>query len=472
MSPTSELGLHPDRLLPSEPGLRTTARQLYESVKDLPIISPHGHVPAQWLAKDIPFTDPTSLLITPDHYVNRMLHAHGVELSELGVAQPTLSESQSRDAFRLLCSYWSAYRGTPVRLWLDTQLGEVFDVKVQPSADTADQIYDQIATCIASPEFKPRALYEKFGIELLATTDDPCDDLAHHQFLRDDPTWHGRVIPTFRPDKYLEAAQPTWNADVDRLAEVSGIDTGTYEGLIAALENRRRYFKDHGAVSSDHSHFDARTDTLELSVAERIYAAARKGEVSESEATALRRHLVSEMARMACDDGLVMTLHPGVRRNHHLPTFEKYGADVGTDIPVQMEFTEALRPMLNRYGKHPNFQLVIFTIDETVFSREIAPLAGFYPSVFAGVPWWFLDAPEAIRRYRGAITESAGFAKTSGFIDDTRAFCSIPARHDMSRRLDAGFVAQLVGEHRLGEAEAIEVMHDLVVSNPRRAFKL
>ena len=472
MSPTSELGLHPDRLLPSEPGLRTTARQLYQSVKDLPIISPHGHVPAQWLAKDIPFTDPTSLLITPDHYVNRMLHAHGVELSELGVAQPTLSESQSRDAFRTLCSYWSAYRGTPVRLWLDTQLGEVFDVKVQPSADTADQIYDQIATCIASPEFKPRALYEKFGIELLATTDDPCDDLAHHQFLRDDPTWHGRVIPTFRPDKYLEAAQPTWNADVDRLAEVSGIDTGTYEGLIAALENRRRYFKDHGAVSSDHSHFDARTDTLELSVAERIYAAARKGEVSESEATALRRHLVSEMARMACDDGLVMTLHPGVRRNHHLPTFEKYGADVGTDIPVQMEFTEALRPMLNRYGTHPNFQLVIFTIDETVFSREIAPLAGFYPSVFAGVPWWFLDAPEAIRRYRGAITESAGFAKTSGFIDDTRAFCSIPARHDMSRRLDAGFVAQLVGEHRLGEAEAIEVMHDLVVTNPRRAFKL
>ena len=472
MSPTSELGLHPDRLLPSEPGLRTTARQLYQSVKDLPIISPHGHVPAQWLAKDIPFTDPTSLLITPDHYVNRMLHAHGVELSELGVAQPTLSESQSRDAFRSLCSYWSAYRGTPVRLWLDTQLGEVFDVKVQPSADTADQIYDQIATCIASPEFKPRALYEKFGIELLATTDDPCDDLAHHQFLRDDPTWHGRVIPTFRPDKYLEAAQPTWNADVDRLAEVSGIDTGTYEGLIAALENRRRYFKDHGAVSSDHSHFDARTDTLELSVAERIYAAARKGEVSESEATALRRHLVSEMARMACDDGLVMTLHPGVRRNHHLPTFEKYGADVGTDIPVQMEFTEALRPMLNRYGTHPNFQLVIFTIDETVFSREIAPLAGFYPSVFAGVPWWFLDAPEAIRRYRGAITESAGFAKTSGFIDDTRAFCSIPARHDMSRRLDAGFVAQLVGEHRLGEAEAIEVMHDLVVTNPRRAFKL
>jgi glucuronate isomerase len=472
MSPTSELGLHPDRLLPSEPGLRATARQLYDSVKDLPIISPHGHVPPQWLAEDIPFSNPTSLLITPDHYVNRMLHAHGVELSKLGVGQPDLTEDQSREAFSMLCTHWSAYRGTPVRLWFDTQLGEVFDVKVQPTAETADQIYDQIQSCIASPEFKPRALYEKFGIELLATTDDPCDDLAAHQSLRDDATWHGRVIPTFRPDKYLEAAQPSWNADIDRLAQVSGIDTGNYEGYIAAMENRRQYFKDNGAVSSDHSHLDAGTDALEMAEAERIYAAARKGEASEYEATALRRHFVLEMARMACDDGLVMTLHPGVRRNHHMPTFERYGADVGTDIPVQMEFTEALRPMLNRYGTHPNFQLIIFTIDETVFSREIAPLAGFYPSVFAGVPWWFLDAPEAIRRFRAAITESAGFAKTSGFIDDTRAFCSIPARHDMSRRLDAGYVAQLVGEHRLSEAEASDVMHDLVVTNPRRAFKL
>ena len=472
MSPTSELGLHPDRLLPSEPGLRTTARQLYESVKDLPIISPHGHVPPQWLAEDIPFSNPTSLLITPDHYVNRMLHAHGVELSELGVGQPDLSEEQSREAFRTLCSHWSAYRGTPVRLWFDTQLGEVFDVKVQPSADTADQIYDQIQSCIASPEFKPRALYEKFGIELLATTDDPCDDLAAHSFSATTP--HGKV-ESFRPSGRTGISSPRSRAGMPMSTgwpRWLGIDTGDYGGFIAAMENRRRYFKDNGAVSSDHSHLDARTDALEVPEAERIYAAARKGEVSESEGTALRRHLVSEMARMACDDGLVMTLHPGVRRNHHLPTFEKYGADVGTDIPVQMEFTEALRPMLNRYGTHPNFQLIIFTIDETVFSREIAPLAGFYPSVFAGVPWWFLDAPEAIRRFRAAITESAGFSKTSGFIDDTRAFCSIPARHDMSRRLDAGYVAQLVGEHRLSEAEAVEVMHDLVVTNPRRAFKL
>ena len=472
MPPAADLELHPDRLLPSEPGLRVIARQLYETVAQLPITSPHGHVPAEWLAQDTPFSDPTSLLITPDHYVNRLMHAHGVELSALGVGQGSLSEEESREAFRTLCAHWDIYRGTPVRLWFDTQLADIFGVSVRPSPQTADEIYDQIAACLVSSEFTPRALYDTFNIEVLATTDDPCDDLGAHRFLSRDETWRGRVIPTFRPDKYLEAAQPTWNADVDRLAEVSGIDAADYAGFISALESRRRYFKDAGAVSSDHSHLDARAEPLDGAEAVRIYAAARKGGASEEETTALRRHLVWEMARMACDDGLVMTLHPGVRRNHHLPTFEKYGADVGTDIPIQMEFTDALRPMLNRYGTHPNFQLVIFTIDETVFSREIAPLAGFYPSVFAGVPWWFIDAPEAIRRYRAAITESAGFAKTSGFIDDTRAFCSIPARHDMSRRLDAGFVAQLVAEHRLNDDEAIAVMYDLVVTNPRRAFRL
>ncbi len=471
MSP-SALDVHPDRLLPSDPGLRSVARRLYQSVQDLPIISPHGHVPAQWLADDTPFADPTSLLITPDHYINRMLHAHGVPLSELGVGRGPLTEQQSREAFRIVCAHWTAFRGTPVRFWFDAQLAEIFGVTVRPSAETADQIYDEIAAKIATPAFQPRALFQTFDIDLLATTDDPCDDLANHQRLNDDPTWGGRVVPTFRPDRYLESALPTWIGDVDRLGEVTGLDTATYAGYISALEDRRRYFKANGAVSSDHGHVDARTDILDRSAAEHIFDLARKGEVNETEATALRRHLTSEMARMACDDGLVMTLHPGVRRNHHQPTYSTYGPDVGTDIPVTTEFTDSVRPLLNRYGTDPGFHVVLFTVDETVFSREIAPLAGFYPSVYAGAPWWFIDAPEAIRRYRAAITESAGFAKTSGFIDDTRAFCSIPSRHDMSRRLDAGYLAGLVGEHRLDEDEAVDAIHDLTVTNPSRAFKL
>lgn len=466
------LAPHPDRLLPPDPGVRRLARELYESVRDLPIVSPHGHVPPQWLAADIPFADPTSLLISPDHYVTRLLHAQGVDLATLGVGGATLDEAGSREAFRTLCRHWSVYRGTPVRFWLESEFADIFGIDQTPSEANADALYDRIAACLAESEFRPRALWDRFGIEVLATTDDPCDDLAHHEALVGDANWSGRVIPTFRPDRYLEPGMDTWLADLDRLEDASGIGTGTLAGFLAALQDRRQYFIDHGAVSADHSHADARTDILTVEEASRIFARARARKATEAECTALRRHLVSEMARMSCEDGLVMTLHPGVFRNHHSGTVERFGADTGSDVPRRMEFTEALHPLLDRYGTHPNLHLVIFTLDETAFSTQIGPLAGFYPSVFAGAPWWFIDAPEAIRRYRSAVTETAGFAKTSGFIDDTRAFCSIPARHDMSRRLDASFVAGLVADHRLREDEGAEVVHTLVDTNPRKVFKL
>jgi glucuronate isomerase len=215
-----------------------------------------------------------------------------------------------------------------------------------------------------------------------------------------------------------------------------------------------------------------RTDPLEPGDATRIYRAALTGDATAEEALAFRRHMLFEMARMSCEDGLVMTLHPGVRRNHHRPTFERFGADTGHDIPIRIEFTDGLRPLLERFGTHPGFHLVVFTADETVWSRELAPLAGFYPSVYVGVPWWFLDAPDAVRRFRAAVTETAGFSRTSGFVDDTRAFCSIPARHDMSRRIDAGFLARLVAERRLDEAEALETAIDLVTGRPSVVFKL
>lgn len=468
------LSLHPDRLFPADPGVRDIARRLYDAVRELPILSPHGHVPPQWLTENVPFTDPTSLLITPDHYVNRLLHAHGVPLERLGVGRngEPLPEAEARAAWRILCEHWSDYRGTPVRYWFEDELVDIFGVTVRPGAATADLIYDQIAEKLATDPFRPRALFDQFGIDVLATTDDPCDDLEAHAALRDDPTFGGRVIPTFRPDRYLEPAGPEWNDDVDRLAKASGIDTGDYSGYIAALEDRRRYFIEHGATSSDHSHVDVRTEPLDGGEATRIFAAARDGRATSEETTAFRRHMISEMARMACDDGLVMTLHPAVYRNHHTPTLERFGADVGSDIPLAVEFTRSLQPLLSRYGTHPNFQLVLFTIDEDTYSRELAPLAGFYPSVYVGAPWWFIDAPEAIRRYRSGVTETIGFSRTSGFIDDTRAFCSIPARHDMSRRIDSGYLAGLVAEHRLEEDEALETAVALVRDNPRRAFKL
>lgn len=468
----SRLDLHPDRMLPADPGLRPLAREIYLSVRDQPIVSPHGHVPAQWLADDTPFADPTSLLITPDHYVTRLLHANGVPLDALGVGQGEFGPAQARDAFRLLCAHWSAYRGTPVRFWLESELVEIFGTDLAPSAENADELYDAIAAKLATPEFRPRALYERFNLSFLATTDDPCDDLAAHRRLAADPTWTGQVAPTFRPDKYLEPATAGWNGLVDRLGEVSGVDTDCWAGWVAAMEDRRAYFRANGAVSSDHSHRDARVEPLADADAERLYRSARAGTITADEADTLRRAMMFEQARMAADDGLVMTLHPAVYRNHHTPTFERYGADVGCDIPLQVEFTTALQPMLAAFGTSPYFQVVLFTMDETTYSRELAPLAGFYPSVYVGVPWWFIDAPDAMVRFRSAITETVGFGRTSGFIDDTRAYLSIPARHDLSRRVDAGYLARLVGEHRLTLDEAIDAATELVAGNPRKAFKL
>lgn len=464
--------LQPDRLLSADPGTRDVARRLYAATSALPIISPHGHVPAEWLAKDTPFSDPTSLLLSPDHYIFRLLHAQGVPLADLGVGGTRLDEAGSRRAWRLFCENWSAFRGTASKFWMESVLADVFGIEQQPSAETADVIYDQIAAALTTPEFRPRALADRFGISVLATTDDPVDSLEHHRTIAADASVSARVAPTFRPDRYLEPARADFADLAKSLGVAADIDTSTYAGYLAALEDRRRFFKANGGVSTDHSHADVVTLTLERSEAERIYTAALTGDASEVETTAFRRHMLVEMARMATEDGLVMTLHPGSLRNHHTPTFDRFGPDTGHDIPIGVEFTRGLQHLLGRFGTTEGFQLVLFTLDETVFSREIAPLAGFYPSVYAGAPWWFLDAPEAVRRYRGAVTETAGFYRTSGFIDDTRAFLSIPARHDMSRRLDAAYLAQLVTEHRLTEEEAHETAVDLVTSIPTKAFKL
>jgi glucuronate isomerase len=466
------LTVHPDRLLPVDPSVRDIARRLYKTVRDLPIISPHGHVDPRILLDDVPFQDPAQLFVTPDHYVTRLLHASGVPLEALGVGQGPLTETGAREAWRLLCSHWNIYRGTPVRYWLESELAEIFGVRVRPSAATADAIYDHLAERLNQDAYRPRALFNRFNISVLATTDDPCDDLSVHAALAADPTWSGRVIPTFRPDRYLEASEPGWPAAVARLGEVSGIDTGTYPGWVSAMESRRSYFIEHGAKSADHAHTDAGTAPLEPSEVNRIYQAALAGTAAPSDGVALRRHMLLEMARMSTEDSLTMTLHVGVRRGHHGPSSDRFGPDTGHDIPLRGDFTDPLRPLLERFGTHPNLKLVLFTLDETVFSRELAPLAGFYPSVYIGAPWWFLDAPDAVRRWRSAVTDTAGFSRTSGFIDDTRAFCSIPARHDMSRRLDSGHLAQLVAEHRMDEDEAEETAVDLVLGRPQEVFRL
>ena len=465
------LVLDDDRLLPADPGTRAVARELYGAVRDLPLVSMHGHVEAGLLAADEPFPDPASLLVVPDHYVTRMLVSQGVPLEALGV--PRLDggpvETDLRAVWRRFCAGWHLFRGTPSRLWLEHELHDVFGVRVQPSAETADALYDQISDCLTRPEFRPRALFDAFRLEILATTDPPTSRLAQHAAIAASG-WPGVVVPTFRPDALVHLDRPGWLSDVELLAEVSGVPTGSYAGFLAALQQRREAFARAGARATDHGHATADTMPLDRADAERIYADGLRGAVDPAAARAFAAAMLLEMGRMSADDGLVMQIHPGVLRDHDPAVRARFGADRGFDIPVPVDFARGLRPLLAAFGHARRFRCIAFTIDETTYSRELAPLAGAYPALRVGVPWWFLDSPLAMRRFREAVTETAGFSNTSGFVDDTRAFASIPARHDVARRVDCGFLAGLVTTGVLPLDEAHETAVDLAVGIARTAY--
>ena len=457
----------PDRLLPADPRTRDVARALYERVAAAPVISPHGHVPVDWLANDTPFADPASLLVSHDHYVTRLLHAAGVDLASLGVGG---GEADPRRVWTALAEHWHLFTGTASGYWLEEELSQVLQLDEPLHPASAGRIYDDIAAKLETPAFRPRALFRSFGIEVLATTDDPLDELRDHAMLRESDLG-GRVIPTFRPDRYLDPDAADFMQRLERLLGSTG-QPATFEGYLAALESRREHFIRHGAVSADHGVEEAYTLDLGPAEAQRLFQVIAAGEGDAEDRRAFRAHMLLQMARMSVEDGLVMTVHAGVLRNHNTATFERFGPDSGHDLPVPTDFVRGMRPLLERFGLERGFHLVLFSVDETTYSREIAPLAGFYPSVFIGAPWWFLDAPDAIARFRSAVTETAGFFRGSGFIDDTRAFLSIPARHDTARRADAAFLARLVVEGRVSAASAEQIIDDLVGALPKRVFRL
>ncbi|MEV0157142.1 glucuronate isomerase [Micromonospora sp. NPDC050686] len=466
-----QLRLHPDRALPAGDDMRAVARRIYQATRELPLLCMHGHVDAAVFARDQRFSDPAHLLVVPDHYVTRMLVSQGVPLADLGVPRVDggTVETDPREIWRRFCANWHLFRGTPSRYWLEHEIVEILKIDVAPGPDTADLLYDLIEARLAEPAFRPRALLDVFNIELISTTDPATSTLTDHARLHADGLG-ARVVPTFRPDALTHVNSAGWLRRVRQLQELSGVDTADYRGFVAALRRRREAFADAGARATDHGHLTATAGPLPDGEAERVYAAARRGDTSDADAAAFAGHMLFEMARMSCDDGLVMQIHPGVLRDHDPAIHRAFGSDRGFDIPVAAEFTRALRPLLNAFGHDPRFRLVLFTVDETAYSRELAPLAGAYPCVRLGAPWWFLDSPDGMRRFRELVTETAGFYNTSGFVDDTRAFLSIPARHDLARRVDAGYLARLVVEHRLAEDEAVETAIDLAYRLPQRAY--
>jgi len=470
---TRPLALHPDRLFPADPRTRDIARALYAPVRGLPIVSPHGHTDPAWFATNQAFADPAQLLIVPDHYVFRMLYSQGVPLERLGIPEVDggPSETDPRAIWRIFADHYHLFRGTPSRLWLDWVFAEVFGLGVRLEPATADLYYDSIEAALKTPQFRPRALFERFGIEVIATTESPLDPLDHHRAIRESG-WGGRVITAYRPDPVIDPEYPGFAENLLRLGEMAGEDVSTYRGYLRAHENRRAFFREAGATSTDHGHPSAFTADLPRADAEALYAAIRAGDCQPREAELFRGQMLTEMAGMSLEDGMVMQLHPGVFRSHNAPLLARFGRDKGADIPLAGEFVRALKPLLDLYGNDSRLTLILFTLDEDVYSRELAPLAGHYPALRLGPPWWFHDSPEGMRRFREAATETAGFSNTVGFNDDTRAFLSIPARHDVARRMDCAFLARMVAEHRLEEDEAHEIARALAYDLVKAAYKL
>jgi len=470
----TKLSPHPDRLLPADPATREAARTIYQSIAGLPIISPHGHTNPAWLADNQPFPDPASLFIIPDHYVFRMLYSQGVPMEDLGVprADGGPVETDKRKIWRRFAENFHLLRGTPSRMWLDHAFHTVLGITERLDAANADRLYDHIAERLQRPEFRPRALFERFNIEVLSTTETPLDDLRHHKAIKASG-WKGRVVTAFRPDIVVDPDMPNFLANVAELGRITGRDTTTWQGYLDALVDRRRYFIEYGGcTSTDHGHPTAFTADLLPLEAAALFNRVIKDQATAQDIELFRGQMMTEMARMSLTDGLTMQIHPGAWRSYNPTVKRVFGEAKGDDIPTSTDYVHALKPLLDRFGNDRKLTIILFTLDETSYSRELAPLAGHFPALKLGPAWWFHDSPEGIKRYREQVTETAGLYNTVGFNDDTRAFLSIPARHDVARRVDAGYLGRLVAEHRMDMDEALDVAQDLTYRLVKAAYKL
>jgi glucuronate isomerase len=469
------LRLDPNRFFPADSAQRKIASELFAAIEKLPIISPHGHTDAQWFARDEPFEDPVSLLIWPDHYLLRLLYSAGVTLESIGMppldGSTATTETDRRKIWHRFASYYYIFRGTPCRAWLDHTFLEVFGLDRAFTPQTADYYYDAISEKLASPQFRPRALFERFNIEVIATTEHSLDPLEHHAALAASG-WKGRVVTTFRPDEVTDPDHDLFAPSLKKLGEITGEDTMAWPGYLKALQNRRAFFRAHGATATDHGHATAHTADLSRSEAAALFAKVSTGDADAASRKLFRAQMLTEMARMSCEDGMVMQIHPGCWRSHNAQLLRRHGRNIGGDMPMRGDFMGPLKPLLDRFGNNRDFTLLLFTLDETTYSRELAPLAGHYPCLKLGPAWWFYDSPEGMMRYRRQTTESAGFYNTAGFNDDTRAFFSIPARHDLARRVDCAYLSELVIQGRLPLEEAAEVAADLTYRLPKKVYRL
>ena len=465
--------LNEDRYFSPDSTVRKFSRHIYESIKNLPIVSPHGHVDPQIFVDNKPFPNPTQLFLIPDHYIYRMLYSQGISMESLGVPaiDGCLVETDPRKIWQLFADNYYLFVGTPSGNWLAYDFNKIFGIEEKPNSKKAQTIYDKLQEKLNTPEFLPRSLFEKFNIEVLSTTDAASDSLIQHKEIKASD-WNKRVIPCFRPDAVTDLSVRNWKQNLSALEKSVGYEIDNYKKLIQALEDRRKYFKEVGATSTDHGVFSPYTHQLSLKEADEIFYRALTNKLEENDAKLFTANMLMEMARMSIDDGLTMQIHPGSYRNHNEIIFNRFGLDKGCDIPMQTEYTFNLKELLNKYGNNEKLTVIVFTLDETCYARELAPLAGHYPAMKLGPAWWFNDSLEGMMRFRRMVTETAGFYNTVGFNDDTRAFLSIPARHDLARRVDSNYLGELVAKHIISLNEAMIVAKDLTYNLVKKVYKL
>ena len=467
-----------DRFFSGSSAQRSVARTLFESVADLPLICPHGHVdPLLFADASYHFSSPAEFFLIPDHYVFRMLYSQGVPLEAQGVPMndgedASAVESDHRKIWQTFAENYHLFQGTPTGLWLRDELHDLFDITEKLTPANAQELYDRISERLAAPDFTPRKLYDRFQVEVLTTTDAATDTLEHHKTIRESG-WDGRIYPTFRPDKVVNGIdQPEWKGQIDLLRDVSGIDIGDYVSYITALEARRDFFREMGATATDHAAETPFTEVLSPKEVDAIFQRGLVGSASADDAHRFTAHMLVEMARMSSEDGLVMQLHPGSIRNHHSAVFQRFGADKGADIPHALDFTLNLKPLLDRFGSHLSLRLILFTLDESTSARELAPLAGHYPILRIGPPWWFYDSINGMRNFFAQVMETAGIYNTVGFNDDTRAFASIPTRHELWRRIACDWLAGLLVEGQVDDEDALAMAHALAYGLAKEAYRL
>lgn len=475
----TELTMNPDRLLGTEEKAIEVARRLYEDIKNLPIISPHGHTDPSWFNENDNFKNATDLLIRPDHYVFRMLYSQGYALETLGIPQhgelgdiSAYLNTDPEAIWQIFADNYYLFVGTPSGYWLDSTFSEVFGFTEKLCSENAKYYYDEINRQLALDEFKPKALMDRFNIELICTTEGALDSLPHHNALKGDE-FEKRVITSFRPDDVVDASREDFTQNLQALAKLTGEDTSNWHGYLTAIKKRRQYFIEHGrATATDHGHPTALTADLSTDDCQKLLTKCLENQANEHEQELFRAQMLTELAGMSIEDGLVMQIHPGAHRNHNKYVFDYFGRDKGADIPSQTEYVNALKPMLNKHGHNPKLNIILFTLDETTYSRELAPLAGHYPCLKLGPAWWFHDSPAGMLRFRQQTTETAGFYNTVGFNDDTRAFLSIPARHDVARRVDCRFLSELVMNKQITFEEAQTIAYQLTYGLVKKAYNL